>query len=32
MPRKGIGSKGAGFLVREVCGWRALQTRREVGS
>jgi transposase len=31
MQRKGLGSKGAWVLIRELFGWRALQTRREVG-
>jgi transposase len=31
MQRKGIGINGAWLLVREIFGWRELQTRREVG-
>ena len=31
MQRKGIGSNGAWLLVMAFVGWRALQTRREVG-
>ena len=31
MQLQGIGIKGAWLVVMEVFGWRALQTRREVG-
>jgi transposase len=31
MPLRGIGIKGAWLFVRALFGWRALQTRREVG-
>jgi hypothetical protein len=31
LPRQGSGMQGAWWLVMAVCGWRELQTRREVG-